>query len=167
MNLLCNQGWVLLHLRVLRCCRWKRFSWLRPLSQELKPLPAVGPSVQSYVMAFSWQGALLLTLAAAVSVYAGNVATVHYLNLNIYEWKPEHFAWCPSQTWNWTVGLIMWCWCGRRADHRSTPRSLGWVTVSPPVFRTRRPFSVWMSTVVTSGGWWVILLSAKWESTML
>lgn len=50
------------------------------------------------VMAFSWQGALLLVLAAAVSVYAGNVAAVYRLNLNIYGWKHERFVWCPSQT---------------------------------------------------------------------
>lgn len=52
----------------------------------------------SVMMAFSWQGALLLILAATLSVYAGNVAAVYHLNLNIYGWKHERFVWCPSQT---------------------------------------------------------------------
>lgn len=61
----------------------------------------------SVMMAFVWQGALLLSLAVAVSVYAGNVAAIYHLNLNIYGWKLECFVLCPLQTWNWTVGPIM------------------------------------------------------------
>lgn len=46
----------------------------------------------SVMMALSWQSALLLALAATVSVYAGNIAAVYYLNLNIYGWKHERFV---------------------------------------------------------------------------
>lgn len=155
---------MLLHLRVFRCCRWKRFSWLMAPSLELKPLLAEGPSVQSWWLSRGkvhcfWPWQLLCQ-------YTQVMLQQFFILTWIFEWKHKRFVWCPSQTWNWTVGLIMWCWCGRRAEHRLTPHSFGWVTVFPPVFRARRPFSVWMSTVVTSGDWWVILLSAKWESTM-
>lgn len=52
----------------------------------------------SVTMAFFWQGALLWSLAVAVSVYAGNIAAIYHLNLNACELKLEGFVSRPLQT---------------------------------------------------------------------
>lgn len=52
----------------------------------------------SVTMAFFRQGALLLSLAVAVSVYAGNIAAIYHPNLNACESKLEGFVSRPLQT---------------------------------------------------------------------
>lgn len=112
-------------------------------------------SKSSVMMAFFWQGALLLSLAATALALAGSIrGSLSSLTQTVCERKLELFVLRPIQAWNWTVGLIPWRWCGQRADPRSIPRSFVWGTVSPPASRPGRLFSLWMSAIVTSGEWW-------------
>jgi len=61
------------------------------------------------------------------------------------------------QTWKWTVGQILWRWCGQKADPRPTRRFSVWVAVSQPASQQERPTSMWISLTVTLGDWYVYI----------
>lgn len=117
----------------------------------------------SVMMAFLWAGALFLSLVAATSVNAGTVSSqfVHFfinnsdsncLATNLCFPFPGSYPW---QTWSWTVGPTLWRWCGQRAEPKPTCRCFVLATVIPLASQPGKLFSVWASTIVTSGEWWV------------
>lgn len=135
---------------------------------EIKSLPAVGFR-SSVMMTSCCQVALLLSLAVAVSVYAGNqCGTFYHLNLNIYGQNLKCCVWCvsPWQTWNWTVCLIMWCLCGPQTDTRLTRRSFVWGLASLPAWRRGRPSSMFTSATATSGDWWLMVPPGNCETPL-
>lgn len=107
-------------------------------------------------MASFGQGVLLLlsSLAVAVLVHAGKYCC-GLLSPSERLWLETQAILCHWQTWNWTVSLVMWRWCGLRTGPRLTHHSFVWVTVSPPATRPGRLSSAQASIAVTSGGWCV------------
>lgn len=130
----------------------------------IKPLPARPVSIQSWWLSF---GKVQCSWAWQLPCWYMQVmfAAVCHLCPSACELELDGFVSPPLQTWTWTVGLIMWRWCGRRTDARLTPRSTVWVTASPRASRSERLSSAWRSMTATSGCWWVLLLPASWKST--
>lgn len=109
----------------------------------------------SVMMAFSCQCVLFFCLLAAFSVYAGtDPAIKNAFTAFFFVWFNVNFF-SPWQTWDWTAGLILWPWCGLKAESTSTHHSFVWAAVFLPVSQPWRLFSVWIWMTVTSTDWWV------------